>query len=441
MLSFERQCWRRMLKIGGRAPNDVIYVFTNTGSILDSVRVNRVSLLLRLINSPVNSWQHAALVVQIELNTSWFKTAYDDLRLIFPALVLKVSAHTVGPCVVSSAWWSEEGAWISAQAPQLPVDIMTGLRGRIATPTSRTDYIERHVRRHIHFTCASLRDHCSRQLASDVFWRIQAHSLVNPRSKLALMAWFLQLGAVPLHVALNWIIQPSHRAAVASFFSGDWGLGQYSANYFAKSLLPRSRIKRAALASEGVDPDCICLSCWIWRDIAVLENSAHVIIDCPAYAQCRSSLLESLTPELQARLIAARTSEAKLATLLTSHSSHDWVQFGAFLNSARRQRRRTRISIDRLSSQLERDRFMTKKAAWRAKGRTVCRHGMFFKVGGRAECHCMNMSSESRPPRCDDIALMPVLSVTLKEIVVAPFNAQTVKRLGELRAELRRRAW
>ena len=87
-----------------------------------------------------------------------------------------------------------------------------------------------------------------------------------------------------MNVAFGWIAILAHRTALASFVCGGWGLGQYSANYFAKNLLPRSPHKRATLTPEGIDPDCIWLSCWIWRDKAVMEDAAHVIMECPSYA-------------------------------------------------------------------------------------------------------------------------------------------------------------
>ena len=128
---------------------------------------------------------------------------------------------------------------MSAQAYELPVN-MTGLRGRVGAPIDRNEKVEKAVRKHLRQTGKRFQENLLSQSCSDSFWRIQSQALTNPRSKVAFLAWFLQQPAVPLHVALEWINLPIYRSAFASFVSGDWGLCQYSANDFAKSLLPRS---------------------------------------------------------------------------------------------------------------------------------------------------------------------------------------------------------
>ena len=55
-------------------------------------------------------------------------------------------------------------------------------------------------------------------------------------------------------------------------------------------------------------------------------------------------------------------------------------------------------------------------------------------------CRCMERTDDERG-KWLGAKYMPQLDVALKVIVVVPFNATHVKRIGEIRAELRRRDW
>ena len=55
-------------------------------------------------------------------------------------------------------------------------------------------------------------------------------------------------------------------------------------------------------------------------------------------------------------------------------------------------------------------------------------------------CRCMERTDDERD-KWLGAKYMPQLDVALKAIVVVPFNATHVKRIGEIRAELRRRDW
>eukprot|EP00973_Karenia_brevis_P079889 11084824-Karenia_brevis.AAC.1 len=73
------------------------------------------------------------------------------------------------------------------------------------------------------------------------------------------------------------------------------------------------------------------------------------------------------------------------------------------------------------------------RTVWRAKGRTVCRHGVFFKTV--CECPCLKSNAERN---WEHAALMPIYDADLRHLVTAKFDAMSFKRLGVLRAELRR---
>jgi hypothetical protein len=60
--TLQRKFWRRLLKLGGRAPNDVTEVLMGVRCCTIEWRIRRVALLLRLLNAPPDSWQHVALV-------------------------------------------------------------------------------------------------------------------------------------------------------------------------------------------------------------------------------------------------------------------------------------------------------------------------------------------------------------------------------------------
>eukprot|EP00973_Karenia_brevis_P041660 5764873-Karenia_brevis.AAC.1 len=77
----EISCWRKLLGVGGRSPVDIINVLMHTTDTTTEARVKRAALFLRMLHSPINSWQQAALVTHHNLQTPWLKQVVDDLRL------------------------------------------------------------------------------------------------------------------------------------------------------------------------------------------------------------------------------------------------------------------------------------------------------------------------------------------------------------------------
>eukprot|EP00973_Karenia_brevis_P067565 9400266-Karenia_brevis.AAC.1 len=81
--------------------------------------------------------------------------------------------------------------------------------------------------------------------------------------------------APPMHCMMSWIKTPMHRAAFAAFFTADFFLGRYAANYYAKELLPRATSRHVRDASAGLERDRICMYCWMHGDELVEENESH----------------------------------------------------------------------------------------------------------------------------------------------------------------------
>ena len=54
----ERKWWRKLLQVGGRAPNTSVHILMGIPSCTIAWRVRRVSLWLKLANAPAGSWRH-----------------------------------------------------------------------------------------------------------------------------------------------------------------------------------------------------------------------------------------------------------------------------------------------------------------------------------------------------------------------------------------------
>ena len=145
---------RRLLKIGGRSPADMLYIFLNTCSVCDYFRSRRISLLIRLLNAPVNSWQHVALLAHLGLGSPWLSSVWSDIKAVYPWMYLRIGQHSAGPCVISNGFWSDEGTWLSVQTYEFPVDL-NGIRCRTEAPMDKNDPLENVARRHSRLFTAS----------------------------------------------------------------------------------------------------------------------------------------------------------------------------------------------------------------------------------------------------------------------------------------------
>eukprot|EP00973_Karenia_brevis_P040259 5561140-Karenia_brevis.AAC.1 len=92
-----------------------------------------------------------------------------------------------------------------------------------------------------------------------------------------------------------------------------------------------------------------------------------------------------------------------------------------------------------MSERLRMRSFAARKISWKASNKTVCRHGVFFASSQAVCCPCMSTSSSE-----DDWHLarhMASLDHELRAIIVVPWDSRNFKRLGQLRAEMRRLNW
>ena len=91
----------------------------------------------------------------------------------------------------------------------------------------------------------------------------------------------MSTSSTPLADALDMILSRGHTAAVVAFFGGEFFLGRYAGNYFAKPLLPSSRRHIAEATALGLDVSRICLHCWQDQRYICFEDEVHVVVDCP----------------------------------------------------------------------------------------------------------------------------------------------------------------
>ena len=119
----ERKWWRRLLKVGGRSPNNAVQILMDLGHSPLEWRIRRVSLIVRLANAPAGSWQQLALMAHHNLQTPWFLAACADLAIVLPDVRFVPTMVGSSPYLSSSGSWSDEGEWISILAYSLPRNI------------------------------------------------------------------------------------------------------------------------------------------------------------------------------------------------------------------------------------------------------------------------------------------------------------------------------
>eukprot|EP00973_Karenia_brevis_P068285 9499557-Karenia_brevis.AAC.1 len=169
-------------------------------------------------------------------------------------------------------------------------------------------------------------------------------------------------------------------------------------------------------------------------DECVLEDEAHVLFACSCYSAARHEFIQMLSAGLKAKLSSTSSVHDRCQLLLSSEYPDDWVALGRFLARVRQVRRRRKRQFETLQARFERTSYAVRKAAWIARGRHVCRHGMFFNRKPCHGCQCL--------AQCwDHVSWMPKLDTELKALVIVPFQAHEIQRLGQIQAELRRREW
>ena len=173
-----------------------------------------------------------------------------------------------------------------------------------------------------------------------------ARQMVDPYAKTAVLARKAMSPGPTLGVALGWVGPSMHRQALISLFCGDWLLGRYSGNYFAKKLLPHRAPHLAVVQAAALEPSRVCLACWYKRRVAVLDDEGHVCIACPEHEQARTDLASEVQQELWRRILHAPDATAGLPVLLGSSCSQDWVAIGKFAARVRQQRRRSKQQFE-----------------------------------------------------------------------------------------------
>ena len=227
-----------------------------------------------------------------------------------------------------------------------------------------------------------------------------------------------------------------NRAALASFLCGDWFLAIHAGNYFAKEFLPKSHNHVGDASSLGIETSRVCLSCWHRRRQMCWEDEVHVILDCPEYDSARSLFLQQVSECTRAQAEAACGSRAKLVAILSTTIPEDWKTIGEYFGRVRQKRRHIRQRFQARQAELTLKKFEHRRAAWQQRGRFACRHGVLFDIAKGSACPCMTRSAPS--DAWQHAKYMAVIDHDLKAIVTRQFDLPSFRRLGQLRAELRK---
>ncbi len=129
----------------------------------------------------------------------------------------------------------------------------------------------------------------------------------------------------------------------------------------------------------------------------------------------------------------------RMRVLFNSRITTDWLALGAFCARLRQCRRTCRTKFAQIQQQRLKRGFSVQKAAWRARGNWVCRHGVFFTSAQDRVCPCLDPFTNAQD--FQHARWMPSLDSTLKFLVTAPFSLESYRRLGKLQAEMRRALW
>jgi hypothetical protein len=301
-----------------------------------------------------------------------------------------------------------------------------------------TDFA-RESRMHIKALTKKLRATLQRQSETQLKSRIIDRSNLDRFSKSSIMASRLSISSTPIATALGMIPSRSHVVAVAAFFGGEFFLGRYAGNYFARPLLPFSRQHKAEVTALGLEVNRICLHCWHNLRHIHFEDEAHIVVDCPLYVAQRASLLREISAELRQSWCDAATSSARFQAIVCSAVPQDWKAIGSFLARVRQTRRRMKIGMQRKCQLRSIHNIRTVMQEWRKEGKHVCRHGVFFSAPASSiDCPCLQDGSSAD---WNGAVLMPALNEDLKCIVTDTFNAHCFQRLGVMQVTARRMNW
>ena len=252
-------------------------------------------------------------------------------------------------------------------------------------------------------------------------------------SKLTFLALRLQSPGRPVHLLLDTVAFPSHRNSLASLLCGDWFLGKYAHNYFARELLPTSPRHQQIVQELGISASSVCLSCWHNRRTAITEDEIHVICHCPEHERARRTFLDIVGPS------HSLNSTQDFLALLANPGTRVAKEIGILLTRIRQTRRKRKLQWEHYSHDFLASSFAVRRAAWRMKRRPTCRHGILFSKLPATGCPCM--ASHTTDSDWSSACFMPALSHKLKTIVAKPFNKDEFMRLALLQHRARQLGW
>ena len=96
--------------------SSVLHVVTDAHPWQDELRTLRLSLFLRLINSPCQCLQDKAFGQEKLMNSHWYQEACEDLALVASGVALHVGTGRYGVSLYSTGWWSDICASIETAA-------------------------------------------------------------------------------------------------------------------------------------------------------------------------------------------------------------------------------------------------------------------------------------------------------------------------------------
>lgn len=431
----QSKAWRRMLKVGGRAPLVALTSLLSVDCLTLVWRVQRVALFLRMLNSPAGSLQQIAMLTMKSLSSEWYTATLADIRTVLPDLVLTEGNGCAGPFLHSDGHWDELGEWLGAHPSCLSMNLPTRCNQR--TDPFTQDHAHNAIRRHVHRITNLLRLRLRRDAQITTSRKISEKHAEGPTSKTAVLHHYLRCAAPPLHIALGWVGSPSQRAAIAALLCGDLGIGRYAGNFFAKSFIPSSPHHVYDAHNLEVAPSRVCIVCWHYRRQIVLESEGHVFFECTHYEKPRQEFLSSISHDTISRIREQGSGTEQLTQALASPVPADWIAFGKLAARIRQLRRQLRRRFESYSQRLENKGFLQQKTQWRNAGRFVCRHGVFFRSTPLQRCGCLCPGTAD----WSHAAFMPHLDEELKKLVVVKFVANNFQRLGVLQAQARRRGW
>eukprot|EP00973_Karenia_brevis_P010366 1406155-Karenia_brevis.AAC.1 len=88
----ERTAWRRLLQVGGRAPNHVVHTLLGIQTWEVEARIRQGVFLAKLVNAPIDSWQHVALLWHVCHGSTWYSCALSHLTHTIPTLRLQIGS-------------------------------------------------------------------------------------------------------------------------------------------------------------------------------------------------------------------------------------------------------------------------------------------------------------------------------------------------------------